>query len=57
MRGKGNNKRYVFLIDGNVESKVSIQEEIRARRIVIVNDEGLPVVVLSLMNIMWSNIY
>lgn len=31
---------YVFLVDGNVESKVAIQEEIRARRIVIVNDEG-----------------
>jgi hypothetical protein len=31
---------YVFLVDDNVESKVAIQEEIRARRISIVNDEG-----------------
>lgn len=31
---------YVFLVDGNVESQVAIQEEIRARRIVIVNDKG-----------------
>ena len=31
---------YVFLVDGNVESQVAIQEEIRARSIVIVNDEG-----------------
>jgi len=37
---------YVFLVDGNVESKVAIQEEIRARRIVIVNDEGREVVLL-----------
>ena len=37
---------YVFLIDNKVESQVAIQEEIRARRIVIVNDEGQPVVVL-----------
>jgi len=37
---------YVFLVDVNVESKVSIQEEIRARRIVIVNDEGQKVVML-----------
>jgi hypothetical protein len=35
---------YVFLVDGNVESKVAIQEEIRARRIVIVNDAGQEVV-------------
>jgi len=35
---------YVFLVDGNVESKVAIQEEIRARSIVIVNDEGQEVV-------------
>ena len=35
---------YVFLVDGNVESKVAIQEEIRARRIVIVNDAGHEVV-------------
>ena len=38
---------YVFLVDGNVESKVFIQEEIKARRIVIVNDEGREVVLLS----------
>ncbi len=31
---------YVFLVDGNVESKVAIQEGIRARIITIVNDEG-----------------
>jgi len=37
---------YVFLVDGNVESKVAIQEEIRARRIVIVNDAGQEVVKL-----------
>jgi len=37
---------YVFLVDGNVESKVAIQEEIRARRIVIVNDTGQEVVKL-----------
>ena len=37
---------YVFLVDDNVESKVVIQEEIRARRIVIVNDEGREVVKL-----------
>ena len=37
---------YVFLVDGNVESKVGIQEEIRARRIVIVNDTGQEVVKL-----------
>ena len=38
---------YVFLVDGNVESKVAIQEEIRARSIVIVNDAGQEVVKLS----------
>ena len=38
---------YVFLVDGNVESQVVIQEEIRARRIVIVNDAGQEVVELS----------
>ena len=37
---------YVFLVDGNVESQVAIQEEIRARRIVIVNDAGQEVVKL-----------
>jgi len=37
---------YVFLVDGNVESKVAIQEEIRARRIIIVNDEGQEVIML-----------
>jgi len=35
---------YVFFVDGNVESKVAIQEEIRARSIVIVNDAGQGVV-------------
>jgi len=35
---------YVFLIDGNVESQVAIQKDIRAKRIVIVNDEGQEVV-------------
>jgi len=38
---------YVFLVDGNVESKVAIQEEIRARHIVIVNDTGREVVKLG----------
>jgi hypothetical protein len=38
---------YVFLVDGNVESKVAVQEEIMARRITIMNDAGRPVVVLS----------
>ncbi|MBU4349984.1 hypothetical protein KJ830_03260 [bacterium] len=38
---------YVFLVDGNVESQVVIQEEIKARRIVIVNDAGQEVVELS----------
>jgi len=38
---------YVFLVDGNVESKVAIQEEVVARRITIMNDAGRPVVVLS----------
>ena len=38
---------YVFLVDGNVESKVAIQEEIRARRIAIVNDVGREVVRLK----------
>jgi hypothetical protein len=40
---------YVFLVDGNVESQVAIQEEIRARSIEIVNDEGRSVVML------WAN--
>ena len=31
---------YVFLVNENVESKGAIQEEIRARSISIVNDEG-----------------
>ena len=35
---------YVFLVDGNVESQVAIQEEIRARSISIVNDAGQVVV-------------
>jgi len=35
---------YVFLVDGNVESKVAIQEKIYARRIVIVNDAGQEIV-------------
>ena len=37
---------YVFLVEGNVESKVAIQEEIKARRIAIVNDAGQEVVKL-----------
>ena len=37
---------YVFLIDGNVESKVTIQEEIRAKSIVIVNNAGQEMVYL-----------
>ena len=38
---------YVFLIDNNAESQVAIQEEIRARSIVIVNDEGREVITLD----------
>ena len=38
---------YVFLVDGNVESKVAIQKEIRARSVVIVNDAGQGVIRLS----------
>jgi hypothetical protein len=37
---------YVFLVDGNVESQVAIHEDIRARRIAIVNDEGQIVAIL-----------
>jgi len=37
---------YVFLVDNKVESQVAIQEDIRARRIVIVNDAGQEVVKL-----------
>ncbi len=40
---------YVFLVDGNIESQVAIQEEIRARSILIVNDAGQEVVQL------WAN--
>jgi len=35
---------YVFLVDGNVESQVAIQEDVRARSISIVNDAGQVVV-------------
>jgi len=35
---------YVFLVDGTVESKAVIQEEIRARSISIVNDAGQVVI-------------
>jgi len=38
---------YVFLVDGNVESQEVVQQEIRARRIIIVNDLGQEVVELS----------
>ena len=37
---------YVFLVDRNVEGQVVIQEEIRARSIVIVNTAGQKVVML-----------
>ncbi|MCJ7489575.1 MAG: hypothetical protein MUO87_05475 [Thermoplasmata archaeon] len=40
---------YVFLADNNAESQVAVQEEIRARRIAIVNDAGREVVRL------WAN--
>ena len=40
---------YVFLVDGNVESKTTIQEEVRARNIIIVNDTGQEVIKL------WAN--
>ena len=36
----------VFLADSQVESQVAIQEEIRAKRIVIVDDDGQEVVEL-----------
>jgi len=39
---------YVFLVDGNVESQEVVQQEIRARRIIIVNDLGQEVVELSI---------
>ena len=38
---------YVFLVGNKVESQVAIQEEIRARRIVIVNGAGQEVVELG----------
>jgi hypothetical protein len=38
---------YVFLVDNNVESQVFIQEEIKARSIVIVNDAGQKVIILG----------
>ena len=38
---------YVFLVDGNVESQSSVYEEIRARRIVIVDDKGNPVILIE----------
>ena len=37
---------YVFLVDGNVESKVAIQDHIMVRRISIMNNEGQEVVLL-----------
>ena len=37
---------HLFLVDSKVESQVRVQEEIRAKRIVIMNDEGQPVVIL-----------
>jgi hypothetical protein len=37
---------YVFLVDNNAESQGAIQEEVRARRIVIVNEAGQEVVKL-----------
>jgi hypothetical protein len=37
---------YVFLEDGNVESKLAIQEEIRAKSISIMNNAGQEVVSL-----------
>lgn len=38
---------HVFLVDDKVESQGAIQNEIRARRISIVNNEGLDVVRLT----------
>jgi len=38
---------YVFLADGNVESQVAIQEEIRAKSLRIVNDEGQATIFLK----------
>ena len=37
---------YVFLVDSKIESKEAIQEEIRVRSIIIVNDTGQEVVKL-----------
>ena len=37
---------YVFLVDSNVEGKVAIQEEIRAKSISIMNNAGQEVVSL-----------
>ena len=37
---------YVFLVDGNVESKVAIQDHFMAKRISIMNNEGQEVVLL-----------
>jgi len=38
---------HVFLADNQVESQVAIQEEVRAKKIVVVNDEGNEVLSLS----------
>ena len=38
---------HVFLVDGNVESQVAIQEEIRAKSIRIVDDEGQTTIFLK----------
>lgn len=37
---------HVFLADDNVESQVATQEEIRAKNLIIVNDEGKKVIEL-----------
>ena len=38
---------YVFLVDGNVESQVAIQEKIIAKNIIVVDDEGNEVLQIS----------
>jgi len=38
---------YVFLVDGNVESQVAIQEKVIAKNIIVVDDEGNEVLQIS----------
>ena len=43
---------YVFLVDSNVEGKVAIQEEIRAKSISIMNNAGQKLLVYVLFKMM-----